>query len=313
MTKTSWSISLRQAGSAEQMTREVWATAIPRLAFEHDSLMYAICCIAAMHIAKEEPDNLEAIEAYSTYLELSLREHRIEVANLTRDNADSACMTSTVIRICSFAILQDRELEPYRPPTHWLAMTKEAAMVFKESWAFIGDEPTSVARAIVTGTPQLTDNGAVFRDNGPRPWDLKAQFGESNRRDLLHILARDRNNEENERWDEEVQDAYKSTLSYIGSVQIAIAAAETSSIILRRLISFPMLIQKQFIDLVAEQQPRALVVLAHYFALLARFSHFWWIGDTGQREILGIQSFLPDEWQHLLEWPLQAMEAGLLL
>ena len=265
--------------------------------------------MTAMHIANEEPDNMEAIEAYSRYLDLALQLHRKEVTNLTKENADAACLTSTMIRIIAFAILQDRGLEPYSPPTHWLSMTKESAMVFKSSWVFIGDEPTSVARAVVTETPVLTNNGAVFLKNGPKPWDLKTLFGENNRKDLLHLLQRRPTDEENEPWDEGIADAYQKALSYIGGVQIAIAASEAPQVILRRLISFPMLIQQPFIDLVAEQRPRALVVLAHYFALLARISHVWWIGDTGRREIRGIQTILPDEWQNFLEWPLQAMEA----
>ena len=311
--KTSWSISLQSPGSTEEMMKGRWATAIPRIAFDHDSLLHAIYCISAMHIATVEPDNMEAIEAYSRYLDLALQEHRKEVFSLSKDNADAACLTSTIIRITAFVILQARGLRPYTPPTHWLSMTRESAMVFKSCWTFIGDEPNSMARAIVTGTPSLTDNGAVFQDNGPKPWDLKEQFGESNRKDLLHLLERRQADEYNEPWDEETQKAYQSTLSYIGSVQIAIAAREASWVVLRRLIAFPMLIQKPFIELVARRQPRALVVLAHYFAYLVRFRDIWWIGDTGRREILGIQTILPDEWQYLLDWPLQAMEAESLV
>jgi hypothetical protein len=60
-------------------------------------------------------------------------------------------------------------------------------------------------------------------------------------------------------------------LSYIAAVKIAITAGEEPDNTCRRLIAFPTLIPKEFTVLVAEQQPRALVLLACYFALLARF------------------------------------------
>ena len=47
---------------------------------------------------------------------------------------------------------------------------------------------------------------------------------------------------------------------------------------------FPYSIEKGFINLVKEQRPRALVILAHYFGLLARLKYVWFIGDTGRRE-----------------------------
>ena len=75
----------------------------------------------------------------------------------------------------------------------------------------------------------------------------------------------------------------------------------------RILLLFPYLVQKGFIDLVQEQRPRALVILAHYFGLLAQFKDIWFIGDTASREVRAIQSALSKEWQDLMAWPLQKL------
>ena len=80
----------------------------------------------------------------------------------------------------------------------------------------------------------------------------------------------------------------------------------------RRLIVFPMLVDKLFVDFVEEQRPRALVILAHYFALLTMLRGFWWVGDAGPREVLAIVGEVPAEWQHLLSWPLEVMKSDLL-
>ena len=76
--------------------------------------------------------------------------------------------------------------------------------------------------------------------------------------------------------------------------------------ICRNLMLFPFVVQSQFIDLIKDQQPRALAVLAHYFALLASFRSVWWIGDTGRKEVQALTTVLSD----LVSWPLNVMELG---
>ena len=81
----------------------------------------------------------------------------------------------------------------------------------------------------------------------------------------------------------------------------------SAAISVRRVIGFPMLVHPRFVTLVEEEQPRALVILAHYFALVARLRGLWWMGDSGRREVLGIQSALPEEWQDAMQWPLESI------
>ena len=83
----------------------------------------------------------------------------------------------------------------------------------------------------------------------------------------------------------------------LGSVTDAIKHNRPATELLRRLILFPYLISETFITLVQEERPRALVVLAHLFGLLARFRDRWFIRDTGRREVLAIQAYLPRPWQ----------------
>ena len=108
----------------------------------------------------------------------------------------------------------------------------------------------------------------------------------------------------------QIDEAYASTLSYIGSAKSAIKGGEKPQTVCRVLMLFPYLIKRSFIDLIEEQRPRALVILAHYFGLLAHFKHIWFIGDTGSREIRAIQTVLSEEWQELMTWPLQMLAEG---
>jgi len=275
---------------------EAWTKIVPVLAFSNDALLYSMYSLSALHLAKAEPQDPEALDAHRRYLDLALREHRNDVTQLSKTNVDTICLTSSLLRVGAFVMLQDRPLNPYEPPMQWLNMTSGAVSVFKETWKWIGDDPNSIASRLVKRMPIILDD--------------EAKFGEKNRQGLLHLL---RPSQSLEHWDADIQDAYESTISYIGGVMIAIAAQEAPVEICRRLIVFPMLIKRGFIDLVEQQQPRALVILAHYFALCTMFKNIWWISDLGPREVRGIQTVLSDEWQDLMSLPLQTIEQGIIL
>ena len=288
-------MELTSLGSAEPNTGP-WTSDLPNLAFRNDALLNVMCAIAALHTAKCNPQDSEAVDVYRKYLDLALREHFNDVAHITKINADAACMTSSLIRIAAFAVLQERPLVPYTPPSQWLQMTKGAGNVFREAWDFIKDDKSSLAFRMVERTPIVKDSEALFE--------------ESSRQGLLHLLHATPTEHAFEAWSAEVEEAYASTLSYIGSVQSFIAGGEKPGTVCRILIMFPYLIQKGFIDLVEEQRPRALVILAHYFALLTCFEYVWFLGDIGSREIRAIQAAIPQEWQELMSYPLQTLAEG---
>ena len=273
--------SLTVLGDTQSSMTAVYQDVFPRLALENDAFLYVLYAIAALQLAKTDPHDREAIVAHRTYLDLALIAHRQDVAQLSQSNADVACLTSSMIRIGAFAILQDRPLHPYRPPMQWLQMTSGTGLVLQEAWRWIGDDQSSVALRMLSRQPALSP----FNEN---------LFAASNRQGLEHLL------EPGDLGPAEVYDAYATTVSYLGSVRLAVAAGETRADICRRLLAFPMLIPARFIGLVEEQQPRALAILAHYFALLSTCSDVWWVGHSGARESRRIREVLPDEWQHLL-------------
>lgn len=55
----------------------------------------------------------------------------------------------------------------------------------------------------------------------------------------------------------------------------------------------------EMVELLEEKEPRALVVLAHYFArpgpVAGDLEAVWWIGAIARREDEGIHKCLPDE------------------
>lgn len=283
--------------SADPSVRDINTSIMPNLGLTNEALLYCLFFLSALHLVKTEKYSTEAAHAYQNYLDLTIRAHRVDVTNLTSSNADVVCMTSSLLRFGSFAILADRSLTtPYTPPTQWMNMNQGATAVHCATWPWIVGNPVSIAnRAVIQKSPNLTD--------------FKTLFQPSNRQHLLHLLSKPPGYEGTESWSPEVQEAYDQTLSFIGAIQVAINdGIEGHAEILRRCVGFPGLIPKRFFDLVEEGQPRALVIMTHYFAYLARFKDIWWIGDAGAREVRAIGDAIGAEWIEMMRWPLRTVE-----
>lgn len=278
---------------------ELWRFTITEVALQHEALLNAIYAISALHLAKTNKDDVEALAIYPKYLDLALRDHRKDVEVLSKANADVVCMTASVIRLIAFALLQDRSLEPYAPPVEWLEMSCTAGGVFYTAWEWISDDENSLTMALLKHSRVL--------------WDSTVMFKEENRAELAHLLGRTPQHAESEPWDESIQEAYDMAIRYIGGVVICINNGEPSDNICRRLIAFPIFVPRKFIDLVEDRQPRALLVMAHFFALLGKLRDIWWVGDIGRREVAATQAILPEEWQDLMQWPLKTVEEKLAL
>jgi hypothetical protein len=284
-------------GSNDKEYRDAIIIAQPNSAMAFPAWLYSLFSFAAIHIAKTSPSPAEQrqfTDTFHKYLDLALQEHRRDVTNLCKELANAVCMTSSMIRNCTQALVQDRELLPYSPPSQWLYMMNGSGDVFVTAWDWVCDDETSLARRIGTAGPDLSN--------------FKELFAERKRAALKHLLHRSPADEDVEPWNDETKHAYERTLSYIGGIQIAINEGESLAHTFRRIIAFPMFVPKRYIELVEEEHPRALVVLAYYFSYLARLRSVWWVGDTGRREIRAMQSVLKSPWVELLEWPLEKME-----
>ncbi|KAL9109107.1 MAG: hypothetical protein Q9227_006198 [Pyrenula ochraceoflavens] len=267
-----------------------WTIEVPKLAFRYENLLFAIFTISATHMLRDEPGNSDLISARQNYLGLALREQSRVVAQLSKENADAICFASMLILMNAFATLQERSIEPYSPPVAWLQLGRGASSVFKVALSLIQDHDAARIIPVVNAGPEFDlNNEAVYSDQ--------------NRKPFASLLRMDIASEE-EIWDNENREAYEQTLGYLGSIQRAISEKETVVSLCRRLLAFAILIPKRFIELLDQQRPRALVILAHYFGLMAKVDGVWWIGNSAQREIRGIQNILSPTWQDQLGWPL---------
>lgn len=263
--------------------------------------------IAALHLGKTagscQQVGSEAHlppDLHHRYLHMALRENRRELAQLSTSSIDQVCLTSNLIRLIALVALQDREIQPYTPPIDWLRMTYSTRAVNIKAAQMLGLDGDTGAAKLLKSSPATLD------------WYLHHSTDGS--QVLPNLLRQETPRDDAEPWNYEIEAAYEATLGYIGNIVLTPAAqgVVTSSEICRRLVIFPLLVPERYIDLVEERQPRALVILAHYFTLLSQYGQsLWWIGDVGFREASAIWAALPGEWQALLD--ISSLDADLSL
>lgn len=278
----------------DEITKELFAVNIPDYSFSSDALLYSMYTLAALHLQWLGKDVGFSLEGVATkYFSMALREHKKEIANLNRETVDPVCLTSCLIRCYASVQLQGRPLRPYTPPWEWLTLIKTSATVFHEAWRLVGIDQNSVAFRLIDKTQHIHNEERRIGRSGSR-------------RRLEHLMRRDvSDGAASEPWDGATQVAYESTLEYIGRVLDLKEQGVRSTEICRMLVMFPMMAEMRFIDLVRERAPRALVILAHYFALYANHNNFWFIGDAGSKEVRALAEELTGEWRELMDWPLK--------
>ncbi|ROV98751.1 hypothetical protein VMCG_06765 [Cytospora schulzeri] len=274
------------------------------MALHHDNILHAILASSATSLLRSTPDDKELFTARQNYFISALQAQRQEVARLTVDNAEAVCFAALFISITSFAMLKERSLHPYQPPMEWLQVGRGAGTVIWQS-----------VETIMTQSKE-SDHPNLMVVSGAYPYFGRDEsyFSPEMRRSFEGLLTQHLPSGDD--WnDEETRDAYEKTLSYVGSIQMGINNGEPVYAVARRIQAFALVAPPKYIQLLGLQRPRALVILAHFWATVAHVHSVWWLGEddamgeetTAKREIRAIKGVLPPEWPTTMVWPLDVV------
>ncbi|KAM3443124.1 hypothetical protein MY4824_000829 [Beauveria thailandica] len=269
----------------------IWTVVVPGLATSYDALLHAIMTLSLRHMlctGCQDIAPLDKIKLYhAQYLEATLQEYRKVVVALTTTVADAASFTSVVLSLDAFASLRDRELGDYTAPVQWLQLCKGVTQIFRVTLQLLeGDAEANINKIVATSGPFVEPSKIMCEANRNQfPALLVRRPGDSDEDDAVYI----------------------DTVSYIGAIQSAVDAGEHMDAITRRLVIYPVLFPQRFVALLDEHRPRALVILAHFFAVAAHCRASAWVGDIPKKEILALEEFLAPQYRHELAWPLSVV------
>jgi hypothetical protein len=180
-----------------------------------------------------------------TYFSMALKEHTREVSQLSESNADIACMTTSLLRIYYFNLLSNRVIEPYTPPVDWLRTMAASHAIFKLAWPLVEKHVESPMFKLMAQAATITSEN---RTKTTRTEDFSV------------LLRREDPHEVSETWDDEIEQAYESTLRDIGHLWCLRRGGHAVSDLRRRIAIFPISVPWRFVELVEEGRPRALII-----------------------------------------------------
>lgn len=285
--------------------RSIWITHVPHLGHSHDNVLYGMLAASATKLLRTAAGAADATihAARQDYFIAALHAQRREVANLCAANAEPVCFGALLICLTAFAMLKERSYAAaYTPPLEWLRLGRGAGAVLWQSVEAIVAESREAEHpalmAVATSYPYFGRDQSYF-DAG-----MRVRFA--------GVLTRAVGGSGDDWGDAEMREAYEKALSYVGSIQGGIDDGEPVYVVARRIQTFSLLVPPRFIGLLGEGRPRALVVLAHFWATVSQCRGVWWLGEadevdgesTALREVRAIRAVLPREWLKMMVWPL---------
>ncbi|KGO45479.1 hypothetical protein PEX1_046800 [Penicillium expansum] len=107
-------------------------------------------------------------------------------------------------------------------------------------------------------------------------------------------------------YDDSTTRTYEQTIKALQSVVTVVNSEAQRADSLDVLVAWPILVPREYIDMIAQRKCEALVILAHFGALVDTHRHLWVFCDGGKYLVDSISQYLGPEWEEWLHWPRQS-------
>ena len=276
-------------------TQDIWQHAVPQLAFAGRTyLADAILSVAALHLRSQTPEDKALVRASHAYAASTLAEYCASLEKgITSENAEALFLTASLIAFQSVAsrIFAKDDAEPdsddpnarYALPLPWFHAFQGVKTVVATSWQWIRN--SSIVKNVIDSQPSLQLD---LNPLGPNSF-----FGH-----LLEGL-------DDELAQESPEHVQATTQCYSHAVCVLNWAHK--SMYPAAALAFPATVARRFLELVELKRPRALAIIACFFALLKRLDNVWWLNDVARREVMGLVGLFESgsKWWRHLEWPVR--------
>ncbi|KAF2397447.1 hypothetical protein EJ06DRAFT_149482 [Trichodelitschia bisporula] len=283
--------------------RKMWAYDVVQRAVGCDFLMSAILSFSSMHLHINNPSDRKMGLVSHYYFGTSLRLLTEQLSTIGPHNADQAFAASIMIQFQTFMSWKDpctRHMGPYAPPVHWLEMCQGVGSILRTAAQCVVN---SVMKPLLDASPAALPRGAGpvspgFVDEVESYCPDFARFGE--------FLTADAASESPDPATAVVRDVF----DIIHTLYIAHEAGQNPIATRRRLLTFPNALDPRFIELLRACDPRAMITLAHYFAIMKKADGIWWFMGRPEYEIEGVWGLLDEKWKQYLSWPRKLVAGG---
>lgn len=290
--------SLSMVGS--QASAEVWQTHFPRISFQYPCAMHSILSLAALHVAYLNPSRKQSsfIEAACHHTK-ALEGFNEAINHIGVENSEAVFTTATLLFFYAFVTLSRLYDDFDQQSTggarvsrvlgaEWLPLLRGVGAVLPPVYEHLRVGPLSSTLGI--GNWETIDP-----DEHPTPQDEKLTS--------LHQIWKDDTHAE----------TYDMSLRILRQCWAWMAQFENSSGNASEENGYhgtwsgPFLwlfiTPEKFFDLQRQRQPAALVVFAHFGALLQQLDGLWWAEGCGKGIVSAVDDCLGSYWEPWTRWP----------
>ncbi|RDL38403.1 uncharacterized protein BP5553_02743 [Venustampulla echinocandica] len=262
--------------------RNAWQVDIPTIAYGAQHLMDAILAVSALHLRALHPNDQTLVRASHGYMASALAQYSsLLTQGLSELNAEALFSTSALIAFQASASRRFEDLDRgYSLPLAWFHSFQGVKTVVMASWQWL--------RKSDRVFPIINSQHALSLNLDPQRRLFFAPILEGLDEQLCSLP---------ENLVVETRQAYEHAVAFLNW------AHQTP--IRNRILGFAATVSRRFVELMAQKDPRALVIVACFFALTRIVDDVWWLQGVAKREVNGIFGMLPREWLPKMEWPLK--------
>ncbi|KAL6706517.1 hypothetical protein ACN47E_005456 [Coniothyrium glycines] len=313
--------------ASDDPAKAAWYLSVPEIAHDHDFLINCVLSVASLHMGRLHDDRAAKTSANAlaaARMNKALVKYRIELENITQDNATALFASATLTAVYLFRT-SAIDMENLRasippsttdPPTDVVDKMISCAMrtiwglrgpltVLMSGWNHIvsGQMSSVAARTwwpddLLPATPRAMDEDERLEKIGEL-WAETGLESNDNREYLSQALLILR---------EVFSLISQLTLPELYSPMTAIPYSvddKTVEVLTDRgaVFVWAARISREFMQLVESKNHGALVILAHYAILPGRVRNVWWLEGLGADFVTAVAMALGRERWHLIAWP----------
>jgi hypothetical protein len=262
--------------------QNAWQVEIPTIAYDAQYLMDAILAVSALHLRSVHPGDQAMIRASHGYMASALAQYStLLTSGLCQGNAEALFSTAALIAFQASASRRFEDLDGrYTLPLAWFHSFQGVKTIVMASWQWL--RTSNRVFPIINSQPALSLDLDPHRQLFFTP--ILEGLDEQLKAIPSHLSI-------------ETRQAYEHSVAFLNWA--------VRDPIRNRILGFAATVSRRFVELIGQHDPRALVIIACFFALTRAVDDVWWLQGVAKREVNGIFGILPQEWWPKMEWALR--------
>ncbi|KAI1140853.1 hypothetical protein F5Y05DRAFT_289225 [Hypoxylon sp. FL0543] len=275
--------------SSENPDKSFSSALIIEAALSYPFLMNEMLAFAALHLAHLEPAKAHLYKHHAVGLQThALSQFNQEMTRVTRENGIAILVFAWFMTLHTLHDTME-SAEPYGfldRFLHYMQLHRGVRAVTASAWNMMIESKMGFV---------LQEASKVIENlrSGPQTAELKNCIQESS-------TLRDEEKST-------CKDALERIQWFLSRIDGTEAKDPSLVITFLSLISWPVIIDADFLRLVSERTPEALLVLSYYAIPLYLCRKVWVVGHAGQLLFQSVRLHLDEKWHKWLEWPAEML------